>query len=65
MLGIKNDYRIATHVNIEFVEIAFPLLTSLFNLLISIGKYEIPNNTNILYKKIHRNNYKILEVAIH
>lgn len=63
VLGIRNYYRIATHVNIDFVEIAFRLSKTLFNRLKSIGKYEIPINANTLYKKLHRNNYRTFEVA--
>ncbi|MDM5186193.1 group II intron reverse transcriptase/maturase [Bacillus sp. DX4.1] len=63
VLGIKNYYRIATHVNIDFAEIAFRLSKTLFNRLKSIGKYKIPTNANILYKKLHRNNFRTFEVA--
>lgn len=61
VFGIKNYYRIATHVNIDFVEIAFRLSKTLFNRLKSIGKYKIPTNANALYKRTHRNNYKTFE----
>ncbi|OFD70375.1 group II intron reverse transcriptase/maturase [Bacillus mycoides] len=63
VLGIKNYYRIATHVNIDFAEIAFRLSKTLFNRLKSIGKYKIPTNANILYKKLHRNNFRTFEIA--
>ncbi|MEB4819762.1 group II intron reverse transcriptase/maturase [Bacillus thuringiensis] len=63
VLGIKNYYKIATHVNIDFAEIAFRLSKTLFNRLKSIGKYEIPINANRLYKRLHRNNYRTFEIA--
>ncbi|KAA1803772.1 Group II intron-encoded protein LtrA [Bacillus cereus] len=63
VLGIKNYYRIATHVNLDFVEIAFRLSKTLFNRLKSIGKYGIPINANKIYKRLHKNNYRTFEVA--
>ncbi|RAN86137.1 group II intron reverse transcriptase/maturase, partial [Bacillus sp. SRB_28] len=51
------------HVNIDFAEIAFRLSKTLFNRLKSIGKYKIPTNANILYKKLHRNNFRTFEIA--
>lgn len=63
VLGIKNYYRIATHVNLDFVEIAFRLSKTLFNRLKSIGKYGIPINANKIYKRLHNNNYRTFEVA--
>lgn len=63
MLSIKNYYKIATHVSIDFAEIAFRLSKTLFNRLKSIGKYKIPTNANALYKRTHRNNYRTFEIA--
>ncbi|PHA19894.1 group II intron reverse transcriptase/maturase [Bacillus wiedmannii] len=63
VLGIKNYYKIATHVTIDFTEIAFRLSKTLFNRLKSIGKYKIPTNANALYKRTHRNNYRTFEIA--
>jgi RNA-directed DNA polymerase len=39
ILGIKNYYKIATHVNIDFTQIAYRLSRTLHNRLKSIGKY--------------------------
>lgn len=63
VLGIKNYFKIATHVTVDFTEIAFRLSKTLFNRLKSIGKYKIPTNTNALYKRTHRNNYRTFEIA--
>lgn len=63
VLGIKNYYKIAIHVTIDFAEIAFRLSKTLFNRLKSIGKYKIPTNVNVLYKRTHRNNYRTFEIA--
>ncbi|MED3101587.1 group II intron reverse transcriptase/maturase, partial [Bacillus thuringiensis] len=63
VLGIKNYYKIATHVTIDFIEIAFRLSKTLFNRLKSIGKYKIPTNAKALYKRTHRNNYRTFEIT--
>lgn len=62
ILGIKNYYGIATHVNIDFSKLAYRLSRTLYNRLKSIGKYEIPKNPNELYKKLHKNNLKTFKV---
>lgn len=63
VLGIKNYYRIATHVNIDFIKIAYRLSKALFNRLRTIGKYQIPLNPNETYRRLHKNNYRTFEVA--
>ena len=58
-LGIHNYYRFATHVNIDFKEIAYHLNRVMYNRFKSIGKYGIPHKPNKTYQKFYgRNNYK-------
>ena len=59
VLGIHNYYRIATHVSIDFNEIAYRLNRTMYNRFKSIGKYSIPDKPSKTYQKFYgRNNYK-------
>lgn len=62
VIGIKNYYRNATHVNIDFSEIAYRLLRTLYNRLKSVGKYDIPKNPSKIYKLYNINNYRTFEI---
>jgi len=42
IIGIKNYYKIATHINIDFNTIAYQISRTLYNRLNPIGKYGIP-----------------------
>lgn len=62
VLGIKNYYKIATHVNTDFSEIAYRLSRTLYNRLKSIGKYGIPIKPSETYKRFNKNNFKTFEI---
>lgn len=63
VLGIQNYYRGATHVNLEFNEIAYRLSRSLHNRLKNIAKYEHPKNAPPSYVKFYKNNYRTYKVC--
>ena len=66
ILGIKNYYKIATHVSTDFSEIAYRLSRTLYNRLKSIGKYGIPIKPTETYKRFNKNNFKTFEIeSIH
>lgn len=58
VLGIQNYYRIATHVNIDFKDVSYRILKTLYNRLNTIAKYETPRSPPPLYKRLYRNNYR-------
>jgi group II intron reverse transcriptase/maturase len=62
-MGIKNYYKYATHVNIDFVKIAYQISKTLYNRLKSVGKYEIPIKPNETYKKFNKNKSKTFKVC--
>lgn len=62
ILGIQNYYRIATHVTIDFRELAYRLNKTIFNRLKTTGKWGVPRNQNITYKKYFKNNYCTFEI---
>ncbi|MGE7091832.1 group II intron reverse transcriptase/maturase [Lysinibacillus sp. NPDC048646] len=63
ILGIKNYYKIATHVNIDFSKIAYRLSRTLYNRLKSIGKYGIPIKPSETYKRFNKNNFRTFEIG--
>ena len=63
IFGIKNYYKIATHINIDFSKIEHRLFRTLHNRLKSIGKYRIPIKPSETYKRLHKNDYKTSEIA--
>ncbi len=63
ILGIRNYYRIATHVNLDFAKIDHRLYRTLHNRLKSIGKYGIPIKPSETYKRLHKNKYRTYEIA--
>ena len=63
VMGVKNYYKYATHVNIDFVKIAHQISRTLYNRLKSVGKYEIPLKPNETYLKFNKNNYKTFKVC--
>ncbi|OHW61221.1 group II intron-encoded protein LtrA [Andreesenia angusta] len=62
VMGIKNYYKYATHINADFGKIAYQISKALFNRLKSIGKYEIPSNPNETYRKFNINKYRTYKV---
>ncbi|MBF8984827.1 group II intron reverse transcriptase/maturase [Lutibacter sp. B2] len=63
VIGIKNYYKYATHVNIDFHEIAYQISKTLFNRLKSIGKHEVPKIINQTYKNYHKCKFKTYKIA--
>ena len=64
ILGIHNYFKIASHVNADFSEIAYLLNRTMYNRFKSIGKYGIPINKNKTYQKFYgKNNYKTWCIA--
>lgn len=63
VIGIKNYYKYASHININFAEIAYQISKTLFNRLKSIGKYEVPINPNRTYREFNKNNLRTFKVA--
>lgn len=62
-MGIKNYYRYATHINIDFSKIAYQISKTLYNRLKSVGKYEIPIKPNENYRSFNKNNFRTYKVA--
>lgn len=62
VLGIHNYYSIATHVNIDFSEIAYSLLYTQYNRLRNFGKYEVPRSPPVSYRKFYKGNYKTFKI---
>ena len=68
VMGIKNYYKYATHINKDFNKIAYQISRTLYNRLKSIGKYEVPIKPNGAYLKFNRGNsktYKICDIYLH
>lgn len=63
LLGTKNYFQSATHVNKDFHEIAYRLMQTFRNRLKSAGKYGPPTKANETYKRLHKNNYKTYNIA--
>lgn len=63
LLGTKNYFQSATHVNKDFHEIAYRLAQTFRNRLKSVGKYGPPTKANATYKRLHKNNYKTYNIA--
>ncbi|MDF2789911.1 MAG: putative intron 2 protein [Neobacillus sp.] len=63
ILGIKNYFKIATHINKDFGKIAYHLMKTMYNRLKSIGKYGKPINPSETYKRLHKNNFKTYKIA--
>jgi RNA-directed DNA polymerase len=63
ILGIKNYYKVATHINKDFGKIAYLLSKTLHNRLKSIGKYGIPIKPSETYKRLHKNNFRTYKIA--
>lgn len=58
VLGIHNYYKTATHVNIDFKEVSYHTLRTLYNRLNKIAKYEVPRSPPPVYKKFYTNNFR-------
>src|SRR5437763_4759793 len=63
ILGIKNYFKVATHINIDFGIITYRLTKTMHNRLKSIGKYGIPISPSETYKRLHKNNFKTYKIA--
>lgn len=63
ILGIKNYFKVATHVNKDFGTITHRLLKTMYNRLKPIGKYGKPINPSETYKRIHKNNFRTYKIA--
>jgi RNA-directed DNA polymerase len=63
ILGIKNYFKVATHINIDFGKITYRLIKTLYNRLKSIGKYGKPIKPSVTYKRLHKNNFKTYKIA--
>ncbi|MGF2716728.1 MULTISPECIES: group II intron reverse transcriptase/maturase [Bacillus cereus group] len=63
VLGLRNYFRYATHVNIDMHELTFSVSLTFFNRLKSVGKYEVPINAPPVFKKFFKNNYRTFKVC--
>jgi RNA-directed DNA polymerase len=63
ILGIKNYFKVATHINIDFGKIAYRLIKTLYNRLKSIGKYGKPIKPSETYKRLHKNNFRTYKIT--
>lgn len=63
IMGIKNYYKYATHINVDFSKIAYQISKTLYNRLKSIGKYEIPINPSAIYLKFNKNKYRTFKIC--
>ena len=62
ILGIRNYYETASHVNVDFVEIHYQILKTLYNRLKSVANYGVPRSPPLLYKKLFKNNFRTFTV---
>ncbi|RAN86643.1 group II intron reverse transcriptase/maturase [Bacillus sp. SRB_28] len=63
VLGLRNYFRYATHINIDMKQLAFNVSLNIFNRLKNIGKYGLPINAPPIYKKFFKNNYRTFKVC--
>ena len=63
VLGIHNYSRGATHVSLEFREIAYQLSRALKNRLKTVGKYEHPKKAPPSYTKFYKTSYRTYKVG--
>lgn len=63
VLGIRNYFRYATHVNIDMKSIAYTLSFKLYNRLLNLGKYEVPVHPPPVYEKFYKNKYKTFKIG--
>lgn len=63
VLGIHNYFERATMVNLEFSRLAYDLYKTARIRLKQRGRYEIPKDPSVTYKKFYKNNYKTFKVA--
>lgn len=62
ILGIRNYYETASHVNVDFAEISFQILKTLYNRLKSIARYEVPRSPPLLYRRLFKNNFRTFTI---
>lgn len=62
ILGIRNYYEIASHVNVDFAEIHYQTLKTLYNRLKSIANYGTPRSPPPLYEKMFKNNFRTFTI---
>lgn len=63
ILGIKNYFKVATHINKDFGKIAYRLIRTMYNRLKPIGKYGKPIKPSETYKRLHKNNFRTYKIA--
>ncbi|MGY3764964.1 group II intron reverse transcriptase/maturase [Vagococcus vulneris] len=63
VLGIHNYFGVATHVNVDFSEIAYQLLYTQYNRLKSVGVYEVPRSPPSIYSKFYKNKVKTFKIG--
>lgn len=63
ILGIHGYYGIATHVNVDFSELAYSLLYTQYNHLKNIGRYEIPRSPPEVYRKFYKNKMRTFKIG--
>ena len=62
ILGVRNYYETATHVSVDFADIHYQTLKTLYNRLKSVANYGVPRSPPPLYKKLFRNNYRTFTI---
>lgn len=63
VIGLKNYYKYATHININFHKIAYEISKTLFNRLKQVAEYGIPIKPNETYKKFNKNRCKTFKLG--
>lgn len=63
VLGIHNYYQKATRVNLDFKEIHYSCLFTLYNRLKHLGEYGIPRSPPSTYKNRYKTTYKTMKIV--
>ncbi len=62
ILGVRNYYEAASHVSVDFAEIHYQTLKTLYNRLKSVANYSVPRSPPPLYKKLFKNNFRTFTI---
>ncbi|WP_282155789.1 group II intron reverse transcriptase/maturase [Cytobacillus gottheilii] len=62
VLGIHNYSQHATHVNVDFGNIAYHLSKTLYNRLNKVSKYELPTSAPPSYYKFYKSTYRTYKI---
>ncbi len=62
ILGIRNYYETASHVSIDFAEMYYQTLKTLYIRLKPVARYEIPRSPPLLYRRKFKNNYRTFTI---